>query len=257
MEGIYCSSFRGDEMISPEHREQKTEHRGKNEEIIRCDGIWKIYNEGKPHEVRALVDVSLEVGKGSFTIINGPSGSGKTTFISIIGTIDRPSRGRLNLDGKDITDLSDVALSLLRRRRIGFVFQNFNLISRLSAWENVSIPLIPQGIRGNDRKLRATQLLDMFGLSGRAHHTPEEMSGGEHQRVAIARALINNPDIVILDEPTSNIDEEAVSILIDILKGLKADGKTIIVSSHEEDLLRNADIVFKLKKGRITGTENP
>ena len=244
-------------MISPEHREQKTESRAKNEKIIRCDGIWKIYNEGKPHEVRALVDVSLAIEKGSFTIINGPSGSGKTTFISIIGTIDRPGKGRLSLNGKDVTEFSDVALSLLRRRSVGFVFQNFNLIPGLSAWENISISLIPQGVREKDRRHKAEQLLDAFGLSERAHHTPEELSGGEQQRVAIARALVNSPDIVILDEPTSNIDAEAVSILVDILKGLKADGKTIIVSSHEEDLFRNADTVFNLRKGRITGLDKP
>lgn len=229
----------------------------KNSEFIRCAGIWKIYNEAKPHEVRALVDVSFVVEKGSFTIFNGPSGSGKTTLISIIGAIDRPSRGRAYLDGKDITDFSDVTLALLRRKRIGFVFQNFNLIPRLSAWENVSAPLIPQGIREKDRKYSAMQLLDKIGLSDRVHHAPEELSGGEQQRVAIARALVNNPDIIILDEPTSNIDAEAASLLIDILKGLKAEGKTILISSHDEGLFVNADIIFEIRHGHLAGSWVP
>ncbi len=222
-------------------------------EIVRCEGIWKIYNEGKPYEVRALSDLCLTISRGSFTIIGGPSGSGKTTLISIMGTIERPSRGGISIDGKNIAGFSDVALSSLRRKRIGFVFQDYNLIPGLCAWENVSVPLVPEGIPIRERKDRATGLLETLGLAERAEHSPEEMSGGERQRVAIARALVNNPDIVILDEPTSSIDKESVSGLLDIMKGLKAQGRTIIVSTHEERLLGNADIVYELIKGRLTG----
>ncbi|HBH62701.1 MAG TPA: lipoprotein-releasing system ATP-binding protein LolD [Nitrospiraceae bacterium] len=221
--------------------------------MVRCEGIWKIYNEGKPYEVRALSDLCLTISRGSFTIIGGPSGSGKTTLISIMGTIERPSRGGISIDGKNIAGFSDVALSSLRRKRIGFVFQDYNLIPGLCAWENVSVPLVPEGIPIRERKDRATGLLETLGLAERAEHSPEEMSGGERQRVAIARALVNNPDIVILDEPTSSIDKESVSGLLDIMKGLKAQGRTIIVSTHEERLLGNADIVYELIKGRLTG----
>jgi len=242
-------------MKSTETRALCREHSQEDNSLIQCEGIWKIYNEGKSHEVSALVDVSLVLKKCSFTVFNGPSGSGKTTLISIIGTMNRPDRGRLFHDGKDITEFSDIALSLLRREKIGFVFQNFNLIPGLSAWENVATPLIPQGISERERRDRAMHLLSKLGLSDRAHHTAEEMSGGEQQRVAIARALVNDPDIVILDEPTSNIDKESVSGLMDILNNLKAQGRTIIVSTHEEDLFGKADMVYELRKGSISGLQ--
>ncbi|MFZ6006410.1 MAG: ABC transporter ATP-binding protein [Nitrospirota bacterium] len=219
--------------------------------FIRCEGVWKIYNEAKPYEVRALEDASLDIEKGSFAIFTGPSGSGKTTLISIIGCIDRQTRGRVYIDGKDLTDLSDIALSSLRQKRIGFVFQNFNLIQGLPAWENVSMPLIPMGMKENDRKHTAIELLKKVGLSERSEHSPEEMSGGEQQRVAIARALVNNPDIIILDEPTSNIDIDAACLLIDILSDLKREGKTILMASHDEGMLKIADIIHELKRGRL------
>lgn len=224
-------------------------------ELIRLENIWKIYNEGRPHEVRAVSDISLKIEKGSFTVFSGPSGSGKTTLISIAGTIDRPSRGRLFYDGTEITDFSDIALSRLRRKRVGFVFQDFNLIQRLSAWENVSIPLIPQGISENERKQRALQLLNTLNLSERVYHTPEQLSGGEQQRVAIARALVNNPEIIILDEPTSNIDSDTAFLLINILKGLKQEGKTILASSHEKDFINSADTVVQLVRGSLIAAQ--
>lgn len=165
--------------------------------------------------------------------------------------MDRQSRGRIFITGKDITGFSDTALSALRRDSLGFVFQNFNLIQRLSAWENVSTPLIPAGVSEKGRRERAMALLEKFGLSGRASHAPEELSGGEQQRVAIARALINNPEIIILDEPTSNIDAEATDILVDILKNLKSDGVTILASTHDQLLRPHADVVFELNRGRL------
>jgi putative ABC transport system ATP-binding protein len=223
------------------------------EELIRCEGVWKIYNEAKPHEVQALADVSFEIRQGSFTMLNGPSGSGKTTLLALIGTMDRPSRGRIFMKGKDITGFSDTALSTLRRDSIGFVFQNFNLVPRLSAWENVSTPLVPAGVSEKDRRDRAMVLLNKLGLSDRSSHAPEELSGGEQQRVAIARALINNPGTIILDEPTSNIDAEATAVLIDILAGLRAGGRTLLVSTHDQVLRPLADAVFELRRGRLVG----
>lgn len=233
-----------------EHRARKTEH-GQEGEIIRCESVWKIYNETQPHEVQALADVSLGIKQGSFTILNGPSGSGKTTLLALIGTMDRPSRGRIFMKGKDITVFSDTTLSALRRDSIGFVFQSFNLIPGLSAWENISAPLIPAGVSEKGRRDRALALLEKLGLADRASHSPEELSGGEQQRVAIARAVINNPEIIILDEPTSNIDAEATAVLIDILNGLKTEGKTLLLSTHDQELLPHADAVFELKRGRL------
>ena len=238
-------------MKKTEDSAQITAYRQKDNALIQCEGIWKIYNEGKSHEVSALIDINLEMDKCSFTVFNGPSGSGKTTLISIIGTMDRPGRGRLIHDGKDVTDFSDIALSRLRREKIGFVFQNFNLIPGLSAWENVAMPLIPQGVGERVRRSSAMNLLSKLGLSDRVNHRAEEMSGGEQQRVAIARALVNDPVIIILDEPTSNIDSESASLLMEILKKLQEEGKTILASSHDEDLIRHADRVHLLKKGCI------
>ncbi|GAB4411037.1 MAG: ABC transporter ATP-binding protein [Thermodesulfovibrionales bacterium] len=229
----------------------------RDNELIRCEGVWKVYNEGRPYEVRALEDVSLRIERGSFAVFNGPSGSGKTTLMGIIGTIHRPSRGKVYLNGKDISGFSDTALSRIRRERIGFVFQNFNLIPKLPAWENVSVPLIPLCITEGDRRQKALQLLNMFGLAERAHHCPEELSGGEQQRVAIVRALINDPEIIMLDEPTSNIDAENISLLTGILEDLRAKGKTILVSSHDESLLKRADQIFELRRGHLTGIRTP
>lgn len=235
-------------------RSEKSELR--SNELIRCENIWKIFNEGKPYEVRALEDVSFSVDKGSFVVFHGPSGSGKTTLISILGVIDRQTRGRVYLGGKDITNLSDVAMSALRRKRIGFVFQNFNLIQGLSAWENVSAPMVPAGISEKDRRQRAVELLKKVGLSDRSSHSPEELSGGEQQRVAIARSLVNSPDIIILDEPTSNIDADNTDILMDIISGLKKEGRTILMSSHDDIVLKNADIIYELRRGQLTSASN-
>lgn len=220
--------------------------------IITCDGLWKIYRYGKSHEVNAIADVSLEIIRGTFTLFHGPSGSGKTTLISMIGTIARPTKGRISIHGREITSFSDVALSSLRRHSIGFVFQEYNLIPQMCAWENVSVPLIPEGLRIKERRQRAMRLMDTFGLDDRAFHSPEELSGGEQQRVAIARALINDPDIIILDEPTSNIDDESTDVLRSILTDLKAAGRTIIVSSHERGMFRHVDLVFELRNGRLS-----
>ncbi|MFN3478982.1 MAG: ABC transporter ATP-binding protein [Thermodesulfovibrionales bacterium] len=218
--------------------------------MIRCEGIWKVYHEGRPYEVVALRDITLSIRKGSITVLQGPSGSGKTSLLSIIGAIDRPSRGRVYIDGKDITDLSENSLTLIRRR-MGFVFQQFNLIARLSAWQNVAAPLIPLGISESERRKRSIELLEVVGLSHRIEHGAEEMSGGEQQRVAIARALINDPEILFLDEPTSNIDSETAELIIQILRELKLKGKTIILSTHDENIADYADTFYTLKRGLL------
>lgn len=218
--------------------------------MIRCEGIWKVYHEGRPYEVIALQDVSLQIERGALTVFQGPSGSGKTSLLSILGAIDRPTRGRVCIDEKDITTLSEDSLAYVRRR-MGFVFQQFNLISGLKAWQNVAIPLIPLGISERERKERAIQLLKGLGLSERVYHRCEEMSGGEQQRVAIARALINEPDILFLDEPTSNIDSETAELIIHLLQELKSKGMTIILSTHDEKVVKFADSLYILKRGKL------
>ncbi len=218
--------------------------------MIQCEGIWKVYNPGKPYEVIALQDITISIMNGSITVFQGPSGSGKTTLLSILGAIERPTMGKVFIDKEEITSLSEAALAYIRRK-IGFVFQQFNLIEGLRAWENVAIPLIPLGICKKKRRERAYQLLEKMGLKERADHRIIQMSGGEQQRVAIARALINDPHIILFDEPTSNIDAETMEVVFDILRELRSKGKTIIISTHDETLTSLADKVYVLKKGRL------
>jgi putative ABC transport system ATP-binding protein len=219
--------------------------------ILRTEHVSKWYNIGKSDEVRALEEVSLEIFQNQSAVLYGPSGSGKTTLLSLMGTIDRPTGGRILLQNRDVTQFSDLELSRIRRRTIGFVFQSFHLFSGLSAWENVSYPLIPVGVGTKQRFERASLLLDRLDLGDRRYHTPEELSGGQQQRVAIARALINDPQILIADEPTSNIDAESVDRLLEILIELKREGKTIIISSHDPVFRGYGDVLFGLDRGRL------
>jgi len=223
------------------------------EAILRVENLSKWYNAGRPDEVRAIEDISLEVYENQYAVLYGPSGSGKTTLLSLIGTLDRPTQGRIFLYGRDITQFSDIELSRIRRQTVGFVFQSFNLFAGLSAWENVSYPLIPMGVPTTERFDRAKSLLARLGLGDRLGHSPEELSGGEQQRVAIARALVNHPRILIADEPTSNIDTDSVGSLLEILTGLKEEGKTIIVSSHDPVIKSRAEVLFTLVRGRLKG----
>jgi putative ABC transport system ATP-binding protein len=223
------------------------------EPVIRTENVRKLYNPGRSDEVRAIEDVSLEIMEGQTVVLYGPSGSGKTTLLGLIGTIDRPTEGRIFLNGRNVTLFSDLELSRIRRETIGFVFQSFNLFSGLSAWENVSYPLIPMGVGAKKRFERASALLERLNLEDRLHHSPEELSGGQQQRVAIARALINNPKVLIADEPTSNIDADAVDKLLEILAELKSEGKTIIISSHDPVFRSHGDVLFNLDRGKLEG----
>jgi putative ABC transport system ATP-binding protein len=224
------------------------------EPLLQTRHLDKTYNPGKSTEVRALSGINLSILENQLSVLYGPSGSGKSTLLALLGTLERPSSGAILLRGKDVTRYSDVGLSRLRRKTFGFVFQSFQLIPRLSAWENVAYPLIPIGIRFQDRLNRASRLLEQLGLADRIHHTPEELSGGEQQRVAIARALVNDPEILIADEPTSNIDAEAVEILLAILSDLKQKGKTILVATHDPVFRDFAEVLFYLKKGKLEET---
>jgi putative ABC transport system ATP-binding protein len=226
------------------------------ETIIQTEKVDKIYYQGRPEEVRALHQIDLEIPKNRLVLIRGPSGSGKTTLLNVISTIDRPTKGRILLHGEDASKYSDVQLSRIRQKTIGLIFQNFNLLPRLSAWENVAFPLLPLGVMEKERRRRSMEMLIQLKLEKRIDHPPEQMSGGEQQRVSIARALINDPEIVIADEPTSNIDAESIKILFDILMDLKSKGKTIIVSSHDPVFLDFSETTFLLKDGRLINTEH-
>ncbi len=219
--------------------------------VIRTENLFKYYYIGRPEEVHALNDINVEISKNQSIVIHGPSGCGKTTLLSLISTIDRPTEGRVYLYDQDVSGFSDVELSRIRRKTMGFIFQNFNLLLRLSAWENVAFPLVPMGISEKERYKRGCDLLIRLGLEKRIRHTPEEMSGGEQQRVAIARALVNDPDIIIADEPTSNIDAESVQKLLNILDALDKEGKTIIVSSHDPIFNDYGDVTFHLVNGHL------
>lgn len=225
------------------------------ETIIQAEKVDKIYCQGRPEEVRALRQIDLEIPKNRLVLIRGPSGSGKTTLLNVISTIDRPTQGRVLLYGEDVSKYSDVQLSRVRQKTIGLIFQNFNLLPRLPAWENVAFPLLPLGIMEKERRRRSMEMLIQLKLEKRIDHPPEQMSGGEQQRVSIARALINDPEIVIADEPTSNIDAESINILLEILMDLKRRGKTIIVSSHDPVFLDFSEITFLLKDGRLIDTK--
>jgi putative ABC transport system ATP-binding protein len=227
------------------------------ETVIKTENVRKWYNPGRSDEVRAIEDVSLEIVENQSVTLYGPSGSGKTTLLGLIGTIDRPTEGSITLYGRNVTLFSDLELSRIRRETIGFVFQSFNLFSGLSAWENVSYPLIPLGVGTKERFEKASALLERLDLSDRLYHAPEELSGGQQQRVAIARALINSPRIVIADEPTSNIDADSVERLLEILTELKKEGKTIVISSHDPVFRSHGDVLFNLDRGRLEGIYYP
>ena len=225
------------------------------ETIIRTDKVDKIYYQGRPEEVRALNQIDLEIFKNRFVLIRGPSGSGKTTLLNVLSTIDRPTKGQILLRGEDVSKYSDVQISRIRQKTIGLIFQNFNLLPRLCAWENVAFPLIPLGVMERERRERSMEMLIQLKLEKRVDHPPEQLSGGEQQRVAIARALINDPEIMMADEPTSNIDAESIKILLDLFMDLKSKGKTIIVSSHDPVFLDYSETIFLLKDGRLMDIE--
>ncbi|WP_230402525.1 ABC transporter ATP-binding protein [Candidatus Brocadia sapporoensis] len=219
--------------------------------MIRTENLCKSYGHHSQYEVRAIHDINVNIAKNCFVVFRGPSGSGKTTLLNIIGTLDRPTAGKVFLYDKEITSFSDIAFARLRREKIGFIFQNFHLIPRLTSWENVAYPLIPLGISLKERFERAQFFLEKMGLGDRLSHTPEELSGGQQQRVAIARAMINDPEIIIADEPTSNIDEETSAHILQYFEELKIRGVTILVATHSAIFEKIADTVYKMKNGRI------
>ena len=218
--------------------------------IIRLKNVWKTYQMGKV-EVHALRGLDLEVKKGEFLAIQGPSGSGKSTAMNLVGCLDIPTKGKIYLESQDISQLEESDLAQIRGKKIGFIFQQFNLINTLSALENVMLPMIFQGVDMEERKNRATELLTKVGLGDRIHHKPTELSGGQQQRVAIARSLASDPEVVLADEPTGNLDSKTGLNVIQFLKKLHKEGKTIVMVTHANHLARQAQRIEYLKDGRI------
>ena len=221
-------------------------------EIIRLESIVKSFNIGKPNELEILHDISFSVGKGEFVAIVGPSGSGKSTLMNLIGVLDRPTSGKYYLDDIDIIRASDNELSAIRNKKIGFVFQTYNLISRNNALRNVELPMLYAGMSYNERHERAMKLMEMVEMTDRVNHMPEELSGGQQQRVAIARAMANDPSIILADEPTGALDSKTGSVVMNLFHKLnKEQNKTIVLITHSKELAAGADRIVPLIDGRI------
>jgi len=218
--------------------------------MIELQDIQKKYRTGPGAEVQALRGISLTIGQGEFVAIMGPSGCGKSTLMNILGTLDRPDSGNYRLHGEDVAVLEDRALSKLRNRRIGFVFQSFNLLPLASAQENVALPLLYAPAAGDVRE-RSRKALELVGLAERAHHRPGELSGGQQQRVAIARALVTDPEIILADEPTGNLDTRASAEVMAVLEDLAERGKTVVLVTHEPDIAAYTRRVIALRDGQV------
>lgn len=222
--------------------------------VINLENVYKIYEMGDT-AVHALDDVSLKIDEGEFVAIVGPSGSGKSTLMNILGCLDTPTSGKYEFEGRDVSRLNDNELAAIRNRRIGFVFQNFNLLPKLTALENVELPLMYAGKSTAFRRNRAKEMLEAVGLGGRLHHKPKELSGGQQQRVAIARALSADPPIILGDEPTGNLDTKSGKEIMEILKALNKNGKTIILITHDLNIARQAQRNVHIQDGKIVRDE--
>ncbi len=218
--------------------------------LIEVEDLTKVYPMGN-EQVRALDGVSLGIDRGEYVAIMGPSGSGKSTLMNLIGCLDSPSGGRYLLNGREVSRMDDNELAAIRNKEIGFVFQTFNLLARTSALGNVELPLIYAGVQRHDRARRAKAALEAVGLADRMSHRPNELSGGQRQRVAIARALVNEPSLLLADEPTGNLDSKTGAELMGLIDDLNQRGNTIVLVTHEEDIARHARRVVKLMDGRI------
>lgn len=220
--------------------------------MILCElnKVKKVYSTGKI-SFPALNGIDLKIEVGEYSAIMGPSGSGKSTLLNILGFLDTPTEGKYYYQGKDVSNLDDKELARLRNKEVGFVFQNFNLLPRLTAFSNVELPLIYSGISGKERKRRVMAMLEKVGLKERAFHRPNELSGGEMQRVAIARALVNNPSLILADEPTGNLDTKSGNEIMKIFDQLAAEGRTIIIVTHDPNIAAHARRLIRITDGLI------
>ncbi|MCH2278151.1 MAG: ABC transporter ATP-binding protein [Vicinamibacterales bacterium] len=222
--------------------------------LIKVEGLSKSYQMGA-EEVHALRGVDLTVEQGEYVAIMGPSGSGKSTFLNLLGCLDTPTTGRYVLNDRDVSSMAEDDLAQVRNEEIGFVFQTFNLLARATALQNVELPLVYAGVGADERSARARDALEKVDLSDRITHRPNELSGGQRQRVAIARALVNNPSILLADEPTGNLDSVAGADLLDLLDSLHDKGHTLFVVTHERDVAKHARSIVQLRDGQIESIE--
>jgi len=219
--------------------------------VIEIKNLKKIYDKDKPNEFRALDGIDLKIEKGDFAAIMGVSGSGKSTLMNIIGCLDKPTSGAYFLEGDEIEKKSARELVKIRRNKIGFIFQNFNLLPRTQAIRNVELPLVYKGVRPKERRRKAKRMLGEVGLTNKVRHKSSMLSGGEQQRVAIARALVNEPTILLADEPTGNLDSKSGNQVMELLKNLNKKGVTIILVTHDVEIAKYADRIIKINDGRI------
>jgi len=227
---------------------------GKNNTLISAEDLWKVYQLGK-QEVNALREATFTISQNEFVAIMGPSGSGKSTLMNIIGCLDTPTKGKYYLKNKLVSELSDNDLAFIRNQEIGFVFQVFNLLPRATAFHNVEIPLIYKGSRKKEREEKTRKALQMVEMTDRMNHRPSELSGGERQRVAIARALVNEPSILLADEPTGNLDSKTGQEILSLFHKIHSQGNTIIIVTHDRDIAARAQRIIHLKDGRIIQDE--
>ena len=218
--------------------------------IIEIDRVWKTYFPGE-FAVHALRGISCVVAEGSFVAVMGPSGSGKSTLMHIMGCLDTPTGGVYRLGGQDVSKMSEHELARVRNRRIGFVFQGYNLLPRLSAWRNVELPLVYAGIPASERKRRALRSIADVGLANRADHRPNELSGGQQQRVAIARAIVTDPSVILADEPTGNLDSRAAAEILKFLGELNQAGRTLVLITHDQEVASAAGRILQIRDGQI------
>lgn len=219
--------------------------------LIKLTNINKVYQSDESASFQALKDINLSINKGEFLAITGPSGSGKSTLMNIIGLLDSPSSGTFELDGKMVAQLGEKSLAQLRNKKIGFIFQSFNLLNRTSALDNVGLPLIYSGASRTERNRRAQESLDKVGLGDKINSRPNQLSGGQQQRVAIARALVTNPEVILADEPTGNLDSKTGTEIMELFKKLHKEGKTIVLITHDMNVAKNAKRIVVVRDGSL------